>query len=108
MEIDLEAIRKRDGDWRDDASTRERNLACRDRRALLQYIDDLTQIVEEIAADLGVIRSLHRERFTPKPPDFTPEQVEQYQQERRQTYQREYRKTLASPKKRKRENGASG
>ena len=44
IDINLEAIRKRDADWRDDGKQSNRNFASMDRRALLAYIDGIEEL----------------------------------------------------------------
>lgn len=106
MEIDLEAIRKRDGDWKDDGSESDRNLAARDRRTLLDYIDELTGMTEQIAADVGVIKRICREQLAIVVPaesvptvDEIEASLEENRIDDRRINQRAYRE-------RKRENGA--
>ena len=63
IDIDLDAIRKRDSDWRHDGKQSNRNLASIDRRALLAYIADIEELVEEIGVDLQLVKKVHRERY---------------------------------------------
>lgn len=55
MFIDLAAIRKRDGDWHDDERDTFASDAARDRRVLLDYIDELQLSVQGIASELGIV-----------------------------------------------------
>lgn len=71
-EPDLDAIRKRDTDWRDNASRSGHNLACRDRRELLQYIAGLEEIIADIEAGLKLIRKARE----PKVPSVAPPPLE--------------------------------
>ncbi len=81
-EIDLDAIRDRDATWRDAQPLRE--SAGRDRRALLQYIDELESLVEEIAIDINLVKRAHR-NYQPKPiVPMSPEELDAAEREWRQ------------------------
>jgi hypothetical protein len=70
--IDIDAIRKRDADWRHDGKQSNRNLASLDRRTLLAYIDDLEEIIEEIGTNVQLIKVLHREHYRAIPLEPMP------------------------------------
>lgn len=55
MDIDLEAIRLRDSKWYDRRPMQDG--AARDRRLLLRYIDEMERLVEDLAIDIGLLRS---------------------------------------------------
>ncbi len=57
-DIDLDAIRKRDADWRHDGHFSVRNAASQDRRDLLLYIDSLELLVDDISRDLRSVKAL--------------------------------------------------
>jgi hypothetical protein len=77
MTVDLDAIRARDAQWEDVAKRNPRALACADRRALLQYIDELEMLVEDIAIDIRLIRAKTQERLLPPTPEATEEQIQE-------------------------------
>jgi hypothetical protein len=95
IDIDLDAIRARDANWHDDGcGSARRNLASGDRRALLEYIDELELLVAEIAADVNLIKRVHREHYRPKATEAVPEDAavafEEQRAEERRARQREY------------------
>lgn len=73
IELDLAAIRARDAEWTDKRPMRE--SSGRDRRALLQYIDELESLMVEIAADVKVIKRVHREHYLPRPAPEAPSET---------------------------------
>jgi hypothetical protein len=92
-DLDLDAIRARDTNWRDNGRRSESNLACGDRRALLQYIDELEGLVDEIDDGLRAIKRVHREGYQAKPQVSAEEAAALYaeqQTEERRASQREH------------------
>jgi len=73
--IDLDAIRKRDADWKETGSPRL-GVAARDRRSLLRHIDELEAAAEEIQDLLAAIRRVHREHYVAKVPSVPPPALE--------------------------------
>jgi hypothetical protein len=68
IDIDLDAIRKRDTDWRDNGRDSNQTLACRDRHALLLHIKELEDLIEEVSSEFEQIKRIHRRHYQPKPP----------------------------------------
>ncbi len=96
IDIDIDAIRKRDDHWRDDGKQSNRNFASMDRRALLAYIDEIEGIVEEIGVDIKLIRRRHGELFQPSPPSVaTVEQLSELDRELDEERTRAGREQLA-------------
>lgn len=54
VDIDLAAIRARDAKWHDRHPLQQG--ASRDRRMLLQYIDEIERLVEDLAIDIKLLR----------------------------------------------------
>lgn len=94
-DIDLVAIRARDQGWTDRG--RRVDSTGRDRRALLDYIDELESLMVEIAADVKVIKRVHREHYLPKPVPATPP-VDPSEQTQASKGLRDFRESQASGK----------
>lgn len=62
-DIDLDSIRARDAKWHDKHPLRDG--AARDRRLLLQYIDEIRGLVEELSVDIKLLRSAVNEAKIP-------------------------------------------
>jgi hypothetical protein len=58
---EIAEIRRRDTDWQDGARNDGASVAKRDRRALLQHIDEMQQHVEQVLFDVQLCRKRLRE-----------------------------------------------
>lgn len=92
-EIDLTAIRARDGRWTDNGRRTDCAVACADRRELLQYIDaleaDVRATLDEIGDDLGLIKRAHRAHYLAKPPPDAATLFEEQRTEARREYEQD-------------------
>jgi len=93
-DVDLAAIRERDGRWTDTGRRTDCAAACADRRELLQYIDaleaDVRAALDEIGVDLSLIKRAHRAHYLAKPPPVAADIFEEQRADQRREARRQY------------------